>query len=68
MTAYVECKECGGAVPWYYAWIWHPTIQMHPGCAQNRWDDEGAGAIGPALRSALHEGYDRKDKKDPHHD
>ena len=53
MTAYVTCDCCGGSVPWYYAWIWHPVLTMHPGCAQRRWDEEGAGAMGPALRDAL---------------
>ncbi len=52
MTAYVECEECGGSVPWYYAWVWHPAIAMHPGCALDRWDEEGAGALGPVLREA----------------
>ena len=53
MTAYVTCKECGYDVPWYYAWVWHPTIAMHPGCAKDRWDEEGMGAIGPVLRDTL---------------
>lgn len=55
MTAYVKCEECGGAVPWYYAWVWIPTTAMHPGCAQARWDEEGAGAAGPAIRAAVQE-------------
>lgn len=53
MTAYVKCAECGGEVPWYYAWVWHPTIAMHPGCALERWDAEGSGAMGPAIRDAI---------------
>ena len=55
MTACVECKECKGDVPWYYAWVWHPTIAMHPGCAKDRWDEEGGGAIGPDIRKAYDE-------------
>lgn len=51
MTAYVRCEECGGDVPWYYAWLWS-SIAMHPGCARERWDDEGSGAMGPAIRAA----------------
>lgn len=58
MTAYVDCKECHTKVPWYYAWVWHPTIAMHPGCARDRWDEEGGGAIGPALRTAIAEDSD----------
>lgn len=43
MTAYVDCKECGDPVPWYYAWLYGPVAQ-HPGCAKRRIDDEGCGA------------------------
>lgn len=42
MTAYVVCSECGGPVPWYYAWLFGPTA-MHPFCAQARIDEEGCG-------------------------
>lgn len=63
MTAYLTCKECGGGVPWYYALVWHPTIEMHPGCAATRWDEEGAGALGPVLRWALWDDYNEKVKK-----
>lgn len=55
MTEYVKCVECKGDVPWYYAWVIHPTIQMHPMCAIDRWDEEGAGSIGPAIRKAYEE-------------
>ncbi len=42
MTAYVKCTECGGDVPWYYAWLYGP-VAMHPGCAVDRIDEEGCG-------------------------
>lgn len=42
MTEYVECEECHGGVPWYYAWM-HGHIAMHPGCAKDRMDEEGCG-------------------------
>jgi len=44
MTAYVTCKECDSEVPWYYAWLFGPTA-MHPGCARERIDEEGAGPV-----------------------
>jgi hypothetical protein len=42
MTAYIRCTECGGGVPHYYAWLFGPDA-MHPGCASDRKDEEGAG-------------------------
>jgi hypothetical protein len=44
MTAYVSCKECGSDVPWYYAWL-YGSDAMHPGCARQRIDEEGCGAV-----------------------
>lgn len=59
MTAYVCCKECGGQVPWYYAWLYGPDA-MHPGCARERIDEEGCGAAWFLLtRTALEVKYDK---------
>lgn len=44
MTAYVDCCECGQKAPWYYAWKVGPEY-MHPGCALDRIDEEGCGAV-----------------------
>lgn len=49
MTAYVECLECGYGVPWYYAFL-NGNDPMHPGCAMDRVDEEGAGNVATAIR------------------
>lgn len=63
MTEYIQCTECKTDVPWYYAWIWHPTIAMHPGCAQDRWDAEGCAAAGPDIRKYYEDLYEKAQSK-----
>lgn len=63
MTAYIQCPECKTDVPRCYAWMFHPTIAMHPGCAQDRWDDEGCGAAGPDLRKYYEDLYEKAQSK-----
>ncbi len=52
MTAYVDCKECGTPVPWYYAFNFRGLPHndaMHPMCAMERIGEEGCGATIVAL-------------------
>lgn len=52
MTAYVTCEECGGDVPWYYAFEFRGLPHnepAHPYCYLDKVDEEGCGSTILAL-------------------